>query len=80
MISPKGMDKLFWAKDMEDVFYWIERLQMVVEVKELDGDKFFKIAKLNLKSKAQDWYHRLDPPPENWRALQALLHFEVWCI
>jgi hypothetical protein len=29
-----------------------ESLQMAMEVKELDENKFFKIAKLNLKSKA----------------------------
>ncbi len=29
-----------------------------------------------MKSKAQDWYRRLDPPPEDWRALQALLHLK----
>jgi hypothetical protein len=30
---------------------------MVVEVWELDEEKLFKITKLNLKGKAQDWYH-----------------------
>ncbi len=55
MTNPKGMDKLFWGKDMEDVFDWIhQKLQMAAEVKELDEDKFFKIAKLNLKGKAWD--------------------------
>ncbi len=28
MTSPKGMDELFWGKDLEDVFDWVERLQM----------------------------------------------------
>jgi hypothetical protein len=69
MINPKGMDKLFWGKDMEDVFDWTKRLQMVRKVKELDEDKFFKNAKLNLKGKARDWCHQLDPPPKDWRAL-----------
>jgi len=55
MISPKGMDELFWDKDMEDVFDWTKRLQMATKVKELDEDKFFKIAKLNLKGKARNW-------------------------
>jgi hypothetical protein len=49
MISPKGMDELFWGKDMEDVFCWMERLQMVAKVKELNENKFSKIAKFNLK-------------------------------
>jgi hypothetical protein len=30
--SPKGMDGLFWEKDLEDVFDWVERLQMAIEV------------------------------------------------
>jgi hypothetical protein len=42
------MDEFFWGKDMEYVFDWIERLQMDVEVKELNEDKLFK---LNLKGK-----------------------------
>jgi len=29
-----------------------------------------------LKNKAQDWYCRLDPPPNDWRSLQALLHMQ----
>jgi hypothetical protein len=49
MISPKGMDELFWGKDMENVFCWMERLQMVAKVKELNENKFSKIAKFNLK-------------------------------
>jgi hypothetical protein len=39
---------------MEDIFDWTKMLQMVIEVKELDEDKFFKIFKLNLKGKARD--------------------------
>jgi len=38
---------------------------MAEEVWELDEDKLFKIAKFNLKSKAQDWYCQLDPPLQN---------------
>lgn len=52
MTSPKGMDELFWGKDMEDDFDWTKRLQMVIKVRELDEDKLFKIAKFNLKGKA----------------------------
>ncbi len=48
--NPKGMEKLFWGKDMEDVFDLIDqKLQMAAGVKELDEDKLFKIVKLNLK-------------------------------
>jgi hypothetical protein len=39
---------------MEDIFDWTKMLQMDIEVKELDEDKFFKIVKLNLKGKARD--------------------------
>jgi hypothetical protein len=38
---------------------------MAVEVRELDEDKIFKIVKLNLKGKAQDWHYQLDPPHED---------------
>jgi hypothetical protein len=56
MISPKRMDELFWGKGMEDIFDWTKRLQTIVEVKELDGNKLFKIAKFDLKGKAWVWY------------------------
>ncbi len=55
MTNPKGMDKFFWGKDMEDVFYLIDqKFQMDIEVKELDEDKLFKITKIDLKGKAWD--------------------------
>jgi hypothetical protein len=68
------MDELFWGKDMEDVFDWIERLMMVGEVRELDEKHLFKIVKLNLKGEAQHCYHRLDLAPHDWAMLQALFH------
>jgi hypothetical protein len=36
MISSKGMDELFWGKDLKNVFDWAKRLWMVVEVCEHD--------------------------------------------
>ncbi len=35
---------------------WVECLAMVVEMKEYNVDKLFKIAKLNLCGKAKDWF------------------------
>jgi hypothetical protein len=32
---------------------------MVTEVRDLNGDKFFKIAKLNLRGRAKEWFKRL---------------------
>jgi hypothetical protein len=43
------MEELFWGQDHENVNDWVERLTMVVEVQDLNVDKLFKIAKLNLK-------------------------------
>ncbi len=74
MTSPKGMDELFWGKDMEDVFDWTNKLQMDKEVQELDEEKLFKIAKLNLRRKAQDQYHQLDHIPYDQATLQALIN------
>jgi hypothetical protein len=68
------MDELFWGQNMEDVFDWIERLHMAIKVRELDEEKLFKIAKLNLRGKARDWYHRIDLAPYDQVTLQALLH------
>jgi hypothetical protein len=53
------MDELFWGRDHEDVNDWVERLTMVVEVQDLKAYKFFKIAKLNLRGRAKEWFRRL---------------------
>ncbi|CAN5967858.1 unnamed protein product [Sphagnum jensenii] len=50
MTSPQGMDELFWGRDHEDVNDWVERLTMVAEVRDLNANKLFKIAKLNLRA------------------------------
>jgi len=36
---------------------------MVVKVQELNVDKLFKIAKLNLHGKAKKWFKKLNPTP-----------------
>ncbi len=59
MTSPQGMDDLFWGRDYEDVSDWAERLTMVAEVRDLTPDKLFKIAKLNLRGRAKEWFRRL---------------------
>jgi hypothetical protein len=46
MTSPQGMDELFWGREYEDVSDWAERLTMAAEVRDLNADKLFKIAKL----------------------------------
>jgi len=48
------MDELFWGCDHEDVNDWAERLSMAAEVRDLNADKLFKIAKLNLRGRAKD--------------------------
>ncbi len=49
MTSPQGMDELLWGRDYEDVNDWAEWLIMAAEVRDLNADKLFKIAKLNLR-------------------------------
>jgi hypothetical protein len=60
MISPHGMGELFWGQDHKDVNDWVERLTMVVEVRDLNADKLFKIAKLNMKGRAKEWFNKLN--------------------
>jgi hypothetical protein len=62
MTSPQGMNELFWGRDHEDINDWVERLIMATEVKDLNDDKLFKIAKLNLRNKAKEWFKKLNPP------------------
>jgi len=59
MTNPQGMDELFWGRDHEDVNDWAERLTMAAEVRDLNAEKLFKIAKLNLKGKAKEWFQEI---------------------
>jgi hypothetical protein len=67
------MDKLFWGRDHEDVVNWAERLCMAAEVRDLNVDKIFKIAKLNLRSRARDWFRKLQQAPADWAELRTLI-------
>jgi predicted aspartyl protease len=67
------MDELFWGRDHEDVSDWAERLSMAAEVRDLNADKLFKIAKLNLRGRAREWLKRLQPAPANWLELRTLI-------
>ncbi len=54
MVSLKGMDELFWGKNF-DVHDWVERLEMVAEVRGIYKHKLFKIGMLNLREKSKEW-------------------------
>ncbi len=43
-----------------------------VEVQDLNPNKFFKIAKLNLKGRGKEWFKKLHPSPADWIELQTL--------
>ncbi len=73
MTSPQGMDELFWGRDHEDVNDWAERLAMAAEVRDLNGDKLFKIAKLNLRGRAKEWFKWLQSAPADWMELRTLI-------
>jgi len=73
MTSPQGMDELFWGREYEDVNDWAERLTMATEVRNLNADKLFKIAKLNLRGRAKEWFRRLQPTPADWTELHNLI-------
>ncbi len=73
MTSPQGMDELFWGRDHEDVNDWAERLTMAVEVRDLNADKLFKIAKLNLRGRAKEWFKKLQSGPADWAELKTLI-------
>jgi len=66
MTSPQGMDELFWGRNHEDVNDWARRLTMVAKVWDLNVDKLFKIAKLNLRRLAKEWFKKLNPTPTDW--------------
>jgi len=59
----------FGGREYEDVGDWAERLTMAAEVRDLTTDKLFKIAKLNLRGRAKDWFRKLQPAPVDWAEL-----------
>jgi hypothetical protein len=65
------MDELLWGRDHDDVNDWAERLTMVVEVWDLNVNKLFKIAKLNLRGRAKEWFRELNLAPINWTKLRT---------
>jgi hypothetical protein len=73
MASPQGLDDLFWGREYEDITDWAERLTMAAEVRDLTPDKLFKIAKLNLRGRAKEWFRRLQPVPTDWTELRTLM-------
>jgi hypothetical protein len=46
---------------------------MAAEVRDLNADKLFKIAKLNLRGRAKEWFRRLQPAPSDWTELRNLI-------
>jgi hypothetical protein len=46
---------------------------MAAEVRDLNADKLFKIAKLNLRGRAKEWFKRLQPAPADWAELRTLI-------
>ncbi len=73
MTSPQGMDELFQGQDHEDVNDWAKRLTMTTKVRYLNVDKLFKIAKFNLRSRAKEWFRRLQLAKIDWAELQTLI-------
>jgi predicted aspartyl protease len=67
------MDELFWGREYEDVGDWAERLTMAAEVWDFTTDKMFKIAKLNLRGRAKEWFRKLQPAPADWAELRTLI-------
>jgi hypothetical protein len=65
------MDELFWGRDHEDVNDWAERLTMAAKVRDLNADKLFKIANLNLRGRAKEWFKKLQPVPADWAELRV---------
>jgi hypothetical protein len=74
------MDELFWGRDHEDVNDWAERLTMAAEVRDLNADKLFKIAKLNLRGRAKEWFKKLQLVPADWAELRVLIVQKYGCV
>ncbi|CAK9868434.1 unnamed protein product [Sphagnum jensenii] len=46
---------------------------MAADVRNLNVDKLFKIAKLNLRGRARDWFRNLQSAPVDWLELRTLI-------
>jgi hypothetical protein len=46
---------------------------MVVEVQDLNATKLYKIAKLNLRGKAKEWFKKLNLTPTNGKKLHTYI-------
>jgi len=46
---------------------------MAAEVRDLNADKLFKIAKLNLRGRAREWFRKLQSAPADWLELRTLI-------
>jgi len=46
---------------------------MAAEVRDLNADKLFKIAKLNMRGRAKEWFKRMKLAPANWPKLRTLV-------
>jgi len=46
---------------------------MAAEVRDFNADKNFKLAKLNLRGRAKEWYRRLQPTSADWIELRTLI-------
>jgi hypothetical protein len=46
---------------------------MAAEVHNLNADKLFKIAKLDFRGRARDWFRKLQPAPADWLELRTLI-------
>jgi hypothetical protein len=46
---------------------------MAAEMRDLNADKLFEIAKLNLRGRAKEWFKRLQLAPLDWAKLRILI-------
>jgi len=46
---------------------------MAAVVRDLNTNKLFKIAKLNLRGRAKEWFKRMQPAPADWPELRTLI-------
>jgi predicted nucleotidyltransferase component of viral defense system len=51
---------------------------MAFKVHKYDEIKFFKIAKLNLRGKAKDWFKKLQVTPTNWNEIKIDMEQKFW--
>ncbi len=78
MISPQGLDELFWGRDHEDVNDRVKRLTMAVEARDFNADNFFQNCKTQFEGKSKIVVQNIEPFTSRLDRIAHLGNTKIW--